>query len=120
MLWKQEVLSVFAVSCYGPPRNEYTSDPDSDYYGREYPGPFSPTNRIDFDLKDTAQVIFEVYDLYGQPIDTLIYEILDPGPHHINWDAIGFNSGVYFYKLTAIAIPAGDTTVTTQKMILLK
>jgi len=108
-------------ACYGPPeRVEDTRDPSSDYYGMEYPFPFSPASTIEFEVSDSAYVTLEIFNVEGEKVHLLLDGLFSPGRHSAAWDASGQLSGVYFYKITEIGIPSGDTTVTTKKMILLK
>ncbi|MGH2574128.1 MAG: T9SS type A sorting domain-containing protein, partial [Ignavibacteria bacterium] len=55
-----------------------------------------------------------VYDIIGREIATLVNEQLQPGTYEVDFDALNYPSGVYFYKLTA-----GDYK-DTKKMVLLK
>ena len=55
-----------------------------------------------------------MYDVLGREIAVLVNEKQQAGEYSTNWDASGFPSGVYFYKLTT-----GDFTQ-TKKMMLLK
>ncbi len=116
------VLSLFCiVTCYGPPeRTEDTRDPSSEYYSKEYPYPFSPTNTIEFETSDSAKVSMVVYDVNGEAVDIVVDTVLSPGRHVAKWDGTGFLSGIYFYKITEISIPTGDTTITSEKFVLLK
>ncbi len=114
------ILSFLAFSCTDyirQDRNEYERDSSGSL---KYPGPFCPTTTFSFEIADSANVEVVVYDLMGIAIDTVIFDNLPPGTHEVDWDSSTFESGVYFYKLWSIAIPSGDTTVVTKKMVLLK
>lgn len=56
----------------------------------------------------------KVFDLLGKEVATLVDETLKPGTYSITWDATGFPSGVYFYRLTS------GTFVETKKLILVR
>jgi hypothetical protein len=73
----------------------------------------NPTT-IDFALPNSAFVTLRVYDVLGRQVCELLNEKLGPGNYRTRWDARGFPSGVYFYRLTA-----GDF-VQTKKLILLR
>jgi len=82
--------------------------------GQNYPNPFNPTTRIDFKITQSDKVTLEVYNVIGQKVATLVNEKLNAGIYKIEWDASGFSSGVYFYKLKQ------GPQVTAKKMILVK
>jgi hypothetical protein len=46
-------------------------------------------------------VTLKVYDLLGREVATLLNEVKQPGSYSVTWDASGFASGVYYYKLQA-------------------
>jgi len=66
-----------------------------------YPNPFNPVTKISFSLPAEANVLLKVYDLSGREIKTLVNCRMKPGVHEVNFNAAGFSSGVYLYKLTA-------------------
>ncbi|MCP4631836.1 MAG: hypothetical protein GY855_02840, partial [candidate division Zixibacteria bacterium] len=41
-------------------------------------------------------------NIMGEKIQTLVNSYSQPGDYSITWDASGFSSGIYFYKLTTI------------------
>ena len=84
-----------------------------------YPNPFNPITNIDFSIKETGNVIIEVYNLKGQLVNTLINEIKEMGDHTAIWNGTDnagkpVSSGVYFYKMKT------DNYTATKKMILMK
>jgi len=79
-----------------------------------YPNPFNPTTEIRFALPIAADVSLRVFNIRGQLVATLIAERLSAGEHTVTWNATGFSSGVYLYRLSA-----GDVSL-SRKMILLK
>jgi len=79
-----------------------------------YPNPFNPTTTIKFALPKSSKVLLSVYNLSGEEIIHLLDEEKNAGYHKVIWDASGFTSGLYFYRLQA-----GDF-VQTRKMVLLK
>lgn len=88
--------------------------PDVLMLGENYPDPFNASTNIEFSLPADADVSLKVYNLLGQEVETLIDGMMDAGINSVSWNASGYASGVYFYKLTA-----GDKTV-TKRMTLLK
>ncbi len=85
---------------------------------QNYPNPFNPAAKIRFDIpadkNRTGIVSLVLFDVMGREVETLVNEELRPGTYEINWNATGYPSGVYFYRLIA-----GDYS-SVKKMILLK
>jgi hypothetical protein len=79
-----------------------------------YPNPFNSSTTIEYDLPKSCDVTIEIYDVLGRRAATLIRDIQQAGHHSVVWDAGGYTSGMYFYR-----IQAGDFTE-TKKMLLLK
>ncbi|MEW6412117.1 MAG: right-handed parallel beta-helix repeat-containing protein [Candidatus Zixiibacteriota bacterium] len=82
--------------------------------GQNYPNPFNPTTEIVFELPAAARVKLEIFNMAGQKVTTFTDEPMSAGKHKISWDASGFASGVYLYRLKA-----GDFA-DSRKMLLLK
>ncbi|MCX7984300.1 MAG: T9SS type A sorting domain-containing protein [Bacteroidetes bacterium] len=59
-------------------------------------------------------VTIKVFDILGREIATIVNEVKQPGTYTVAWNATGFTSGVYFYKMQA-----GNFT-DIKKMVLLK
>ncbi|MBL8016034.1 MAG: T9SS type A sorting domain-containing protein, partial [Ignavibacteria bacterium] len=59
-------------------------------------------------------VKLSVFDVTGKEVAILVNRVMDAGTHKIDFDASGFPSGVYFYRLSS-----GDY-VSTKKMVLIK
>jgi Secretion system C-terminal sorting domain len=69
--------------------------------GQNYPNPFNPSTKISFSIPQNSQVTLDIYNLLGQKVKTLVQGFMQAGKHTINFDASGFNSGIYFYKIQA-------------------
>lgn len=93
--------------------------PDAYSLEQNYPNPFNPATKIKFSIAEAAFVSLTIFDVLGQEVSTLINNELAPGLHTYNFDAAGFNSGIYFYKIEAIS-NSGKTFSDVKKMILLK
>ena len=92
-----------------------TSDlPQSAVLLQNYPNPFNPTTMIGFVLPRRTAVTLAVYNTLGQCVTTLVDGSMDAGYHTARFDATGFASGVYFYRLRA-----GDF-VRTRGLVLMK
>jgi hypothetical protein len=81
---------------------------------QNYPNPFNPATRINFCIPDDKLVTLKIFDLLGREIAVLVNGKKQAGIHSVDWNAIGFPSGVYFYRLQA-----GSFTE-TKKLVLLK
>ncbi len=65
------------------------------------PNPFNPTTTIKYQIPHKHHVTIKIFDLLGREITTLVNEEMSPGTHTVTWDAAGYTSGVYFYRITA-------------------
>ena len=68
---------------------------------QNYPNPFNARTVIGYSLPLAAHVRVEIFNLIGQSVETVLDENQNAGNHQVAWDAIGRNSGVYFYRVTA-------------------
>jgi len=66
---------------------------------QNYPNPFNPVTRIEYNLPIDSKVELTVYDLAGRKVKTLVNKQQLAGQHSVNWNASGFASGVYFYRI---------------------
>ncbi|MGB6123002.1 MAG: T9SS type A sorting domain-containing protein [Bacteroidota bacterium] len=81
---------------------------------QNYPNSFNPSTTIEFALPGNGFVTFQVYNVLGEQVASLVEGDHSAGTFKTAWDASGQPSGVYFYRLTA-----GDS-VQTRKMMLMK
>ncbi|MCD6163121.1 MAG: right-handed parallel beta-helix repeat-containing protein [candidate division Zixibacteria bacterium] len=81
---------------------------------QNYPNPFNASTTISYSLSHFVNVKLDVYDPLGRHIETIIDIDQSAGHYQVIWNAGGFPSGIYFYK-----IQAGDF-IDTKKMLLLK
>lgn len=85
---------------------------------QNYPNPFNPTTKIRFDvpasISNGQNIVLKIYSELGKEVAKLIDSELRPGTYETEWDASGFSSGTYFYRLQ------NGSSVKTQKMMLIK
>ncbi len=81
---------------------------------QNYPNPFNPSTVIEFSVPQQQRVMLNVYNTIGQKVMTLVNGELNPGTHHVTFDATSLPSGIYFYRLI------GENVNITKKMILTK
>jgi len=91
---------------------------------QNYPNPFNPTTTIQFSLPVNSDVKLVVYNMLGQEVATLLNEQRSTGTHNIIWNSsntngVNLSSGIYFYKLNAVA-NNGKEFQQIRKMVLLK
>jgi hypothetical protein len=86
---------------------------------QNYPNPFNPSTKIDFNLAVDSKVTLSVYNLLGETVATLINSDIAAGTHSVDFNAAGFNSGVYFYRIDAQGID-GNKFSSVKKMTLTK
>jgi hypothetical protein len=87
--------------------------------GNNYPNPFNPVTKINFELYQSSWVELVVFDLRGTVVKTLIEQYLLPGQYTFGWDGKNQQgqeaaAGVYFYRLRTAA------KIATRKMVLLR
>jgi len=73
--------------------------------GSNYPNPFNPTTKIDFQLAHETKVVISIYNIKGQKVKSLIDGNYKKGDHSVIWngkDNFGnyVSSGVYLYKMS--------------------
>lgn len=79
-----------------------------------YPNPFNPSTKVRFDIPKSGLVSLKIYDITGREVAVLVNGSLAPGQYEYTWDAAGFTSGVYFYRIVT------EGYVHTMRMMLLK
>ncbi|GAB1350011.1 S8 family serine peptidase [Ignavibacteriales bacterium] len=79
--------------------DEATETPsDIRVYGN-YPNPFNPSTKIDFEISTLSELTIDLYNSAGERVKRLGTGVKEPGKHTINIDGSGLNSGVYFVKI---------------------
>lgn len=82
--------------------------PEKSVLAQNYPNPFNPSTTIEYDIgfQDglSQQVVFEVYNIRGQVVRTLVDQRMEPGRYSIVWNALDnygrqVSSGIYLARL---------------------
>ncbi|HMQ70004.1 MAG TPA: T9SS type A sorting domain-containing protein [Ignavibacteria bacterium] len=81
---------------------------------KNYPNPFNPATKIDFNIPADGFVRLSVFDISGRLVKELINGYQTKGDYQIGFNGSNLSSGVYLYKLEV----AGKILVS--KMTLLK
>jgi poly(3-hydroxybutyrate) depolymerase/N-acetylneuraminic acid mutarotase len=93
------------------PKNQ---TPDDFVLHQNYPNPFNPVTTIGYQLSVPNQVELSIYNTLGQKVTTLVSQKQPAGKYQVQWNASGFASGVYYYRLEA------GEFVDVKKMILIR
>jgi hypothetical protein len=94
--------------------DDHSENLPANYNLSAYPNPFNASTSISYTLAEQSEVVLDVYDILGRRVSSLYDGVQGAGSHSLIWDADGFSSGVYFYRLTA-----GEFEE-SQKMMLVK
>ena len=81
---------------------------------QNYPNPFNPTTIIEYTIPKDEFVKLTVYDINGKIIKELVNDYKSVGKYSVGFNASGYSSGTYYYKLEA-----GEYK-NMKKMVLLK
>lgn len=73
--------------------------PEKYSLSQNYPNPFNPTTNIKLHIPESGLVRLVVFDVTGREVAELVNETLNAGEYKVDFNASGFTSGVYFYKL---------------------
>lgn len=92
-----------------------SNSPEIYFLAKAYPNPFNPTTNIKLVIPKSAFVSLKIYNLVGQEVAKLASGRFTPGTYEYQWNASGFASGVYFYRLETNA-----EFVQVKKLVLMK
>lgn len=79
--------------------NDIAQIPNEFHLYQNFPNPFNPSTYISFHISSRMFISLKIYDVLGRNVAVLISRELQSGDHTIVWDATGFPSGTYFYRL---------------------
>ena len=88
--------------------------PETFSLNQNYPNPFNAYTLISYRLATTASVKLDIYDLTGRLVERLVEYPQSAGSYSVRWNAAGYSSGIYFYRLQI-----GEESV-TKRMLLIK
>ena len=92
---------------------------------QNYPNPFNPSTTIEYQLPQASLVNLTIYNTLGQAVTTLISRQQEAGYHRLQWNGLSNEgqpvvSGIYIYRLSAVANSGEPAFEALRKMILLK
>ncbi|MCH7974751.1 MAG: T9SS type A sorting domain-containing protein [Bacteroidetes bacterium] len=88
--------------------------PDEFVLYQNYPNPFNPVTTIRFEIPYQQNVELAIYDILGREVKLLYDGIAPAGLMVIDFNARGFSSGVYIYRLKT------DEFISSKKLVILK
>lgn len=87
---------------------------------QNYPNPFNPVTNIRYSIIQKADVKITVFDILGNRIAEIVNDTQNPGTYEAGFDASGFASGVYLYRITALSKESNVLLSDTKRMVLIK
>ncbi len=81
---------------------------------QSYPNPFNPSTKIQFSLPKATYVTLNIYNTLGQEVAQLLSQQMSVGTYTAEWNATGFASGIYYYRLET------GSFVETKKLVFLR
>ncbi|MCX6166354.1 MAG: T9SS type A sorting domain-containing protein [Ignavibacteriae bacterium] len=95
--------------------NNNSSNYPADFkLSQNYPNPFNPVTRISYEIPKQGFVSLKIYDVLGREVKNLVNEMKSIGSYSVDFDASGFTSGIYLYRLEC------NGFIETRRMVLLK
>jgi len=88
--------------------------PEKYFMSQNYPNPFNPSTVIKFSLVNPGFTSLKVYDMLGKEVANLVNSNLQAGSYDVEWNASGYSSGIYFYRIES------NGFVETKRMMMLK
>jgi hypothetical protein len=79
--------------------DENVATPSTLVLMQNYPNPFNGSTVVPFWLSEGTNVEIQLFELTGRAVRSGFSGFLPAGKHHIQVDASGLSTGVYFYRL---------------------
>ncbi|MGE5621017.1 MAG: phosphodiester glycosidase family protein [archaeon] len=94
--------------------------PDGYELMQNYPNPFNPNTTIKYGLPKESKVKITIYNSIGKVVSVLDNSVQNAGYHDKIFNAGSIASGIYFYKIEAVATDGSREYREIKKMLLLK
>jgi photosystem II stability/assembly factor-like uncharacterized protein len=88
--------------------------PDGYILHQNFPNPFNPSTKISYSIPVTQFITLKIYDVLGNEVATLVNQKQNAGTYSVEWNAVNFTSGIYFYTLET------PNYKNTKKMLVIK
>ncbi len=86
-----------------------------------FPNPFNPSTEIEYSLPTESYVRLSVFNILGEQVALLVNQTQQQDTYTVEWNASDYPSGVYVYRLEAIATNNPEHIFRAQrKMVLLR
>ena len=95
-------------------KSEGLSDNLSFKLYQNYPNPFNPVTTIRFEVPHSQYIELKIFDILGREVKTLFRGTAPAGIMAVDFNADGFSSGIYIYRIK------GDGFTASKKLMLLK
>ena len=100
--------------------NISNNTPEKFELDQNYPNPFNPVTKIRYNITQRALVNITVYDILGNKVSEIVNNEQNSGTYEAGFDASGFASGVYIYRISALSTEGNALFSDTKRMILIK
>lgn len=67
---------------------------------KSYPNPFNNSTTIEFKVREKTHLKIGIFDSSGRHIIDLANITHSPGIHKVQWNAVGYESGIYYCRIT--------------------
>lgn len=91
-----------------------TGVPEKFILSQNFPNPFNPSTKINYELPISNYVTLKIFDMMGREVYELVNANQNAGSYSVMFNASNLSSGIYYYKLSA------GEFVETKKMLLVK
>lgn len=78
-----------------------SSAPESFNLSQNFPNPFNPKTIIRYSLNGNRYISLKIFNSIGKEVSELINEKQNAGSYEVEWNAVDYPSGIYFYRLSA-------------------
>lgn len=88
------------TNCWAPVTSIHTNSEIKNYtLSQNFPNPFNPNTKIDFEIPKSGLVTLKVFNDLGEEKAELVNSNLQEGKYEVELDGRNLSSGVYFYTL---------------------
>lgn len=104
--YRLKIVDLDGSMTFSAPLTARAAHPISIRLLANYPNPFNPSTRINFELPSEQNVQIQIYDQQGREIRSLVHQTMGAGYHEVVWNGLNDDgrtipSGIYFCKLKA-------------------
>jgi len=82
--------------------------------GQNYPNPFANSTTFPYQLKNSGNVTFRIYDILGKEVEVINEGTKTPGNYFLVVKSNRLKSGIYFLEMTA------NSQTSTRRMVIMR